>query len=213
MEVNLLSGKKFNSVRWVNLGNIVSRIKRVSGDLELNPELWPKLPAHFRRFFELHEFAHWKLNTRSEELANAYAINHFIRLTSQEQDLKDLNEIKVFIEQNNLNAKNKNLDDSEYSNNPFLVPAIITGATSLFSSIFGSSAAKKQRDLIEKQNELAAEMEREQLEAQLKILEIQAELQDDEQEATQKQTILIGGLIFGIVILMVIAFIIKGLLK
>ena len=104
-------------------------------------------------------------------------------------------------------------NSSSSTMDPNVLGSIINGGTNLLSLILGSSQAKKERQFIEEQNKLSAELAIMQGQQNLTILKTQADLQDDAQEAQQKNLILVGVGIVGIMVLVIIVIIIKALVK
>ena len=144
-----------------NLGKIPARINRDTGELMLNSIVFPQLPNYFQHFIKLHEYGHYLLQTKSENNANAYAIEEFVNYDNNElfsESVIQLIEIFEVI----VNNKSKKLT-KYYSNNPELIPAenesdfvaatallissIIGGATTIGSTIFGAvKSGKNKRD-------------------------------------------------------------------
>jgi len=144
-----------------DLDKIPARINRDTGELMLNSIVFPQLPNYFQHFLKLHEYGHYLLQTKSENNANAYAIEEFVNYDNNElfsESVIQLIEIFEVI----VNNKSKKLT-KYYSNNPELIPAenesdfvaatallissIIGGATTIGSIIFGAvKSGKNKRD-------------------------------------------------------------------
>ena len=147
-----------------NLGKIPARINRDTGELMLNSIVFPQLPNYFQHFIKLHEYGHYLLQTKSENNANAYAIENFVNYDNNElfsESVIQLIEIFEVI----VNNKPEKLA-KYYSNNPELIPAenesdfalattllissIIGGATTIGSTIFGAIKGGKNKKDTEK---------------------------------------------------------------
>jgi len=120
-----------------NLGKIPARINRDTGELMLNSIVFPQLPNYFQHFIKLHEYGHYLLQTKSENNANAYAIENFVNYDNNElfsESVIQLIEIFEVI----VNNKPEKLA-KYYSNNPELIPAEnesdITGLDGLGNAI------------------------------------------------------------------------------
>ncbi len=88
---------------------------------------------------------------------------------------------------------------------PLIAGVLGAGATTLASSQ-NRRNTKDQTDLIDEEN-------REDRAHEIEMMKLQAALQDDEQEAQQKQFILIGAGIVGFVLLIIVVMIIKKLIE
>lgn len=69
---------EFNEISFTDLGDIVARVDRNTGNLEINNEIWGQLPPEYKEFVLLHEAGHLVLKTQEEHQANTYAIGKYL---------------------------------------------------------------------------------------------------------------------------------------
>jgi len=77
--------EKISSV--TGLGLTPARVNRATGEVFINADFFYKLPKSYQDYILLHEEGHYQLQTKSEDLADAYASERF--LGSQKKSLKN----------------------------------------------------------------------------------------------------------------------------
>jgi hypothetical protein len=72
--------KGFNGVIFTDeIGRSPAAVHLRSGILHINPDIFFQFPREWQKFIVLHELGHWKLQTRCEEKADAFAFHHFVQ--------------------------------------------------------------------------------------------------------------------------------------
>jgi hypothetical protein len=74
---------RFKKVTYADLGDILARVNKDTGEVQLNKNIFDSLPAGFKNFVLLHEQGHYVLQTSDEFEANRYAISHFLPLHTE----------------------------------------------------------------------------------------------------------------------------------
>jgi len=179
----------FTSVQYKPLGNTVAQVNRITGDLFINPSIWPQLPTEVKEFVMYHEDGHLRLQTPDEYEANKYAVGKFMQAgTLNDEEFGR----RIVVLSEILGDKGRETyfkDAPEVSNMGIDPISNIAGAIGdLFKVIpvlFGSKKRIAEADNY--------------TENQLKILDAQGDLMDKSNQSTQ--TILIVGGMFLVVLL------------
>jgi len=143
---------EFTKISYEPLGDIVARVNRLNGELEVNPDIWKQLPDDYRDFVLFHEEGHLKLQTRDEYAANNYAAKRFIHSTLQADDIDKRIVILSEIMSNEGRRKFRRRDKSNMAVDPISAVAGMVG--DIFSTLpaigIGSKGRQKEADAMAK---------------------------------------------------------------
>lgn len=111
-------------VREADLGPVIARADHLEGAVEVNKDIFYKLPPQVQEFVLCHEVCHLKHNEWDEARTNALASELYLSRAANDDDRKERERFLSYID-----------DNGGYSN--FAWGALLSAATTIFTTAYG----------------------------------------------------------------------------